>query len=209
MISLALIEDHPLIRSGLSMLLAREGDMIVVGEAGSLAEADALNVEPDIIVADLRLPDGFGAPVVRSLCERFPSSKVMVLSMVDDAAEVEACFHGGALGYVHKGATGAEVVLAVRTVAAGVGYVQPALGASLAGWRSRRTAGLGSRLTDREREVLGLLVLGHTNAEIAEKLFLSLRTIESHRASIQRKLGLHGRAELVRYAREEQPSGDG
>jgi two-component system response regulator NreC len=144
---------------------------------------------------------------VRRLRERFPRSAVLVLSMVDNPADVQLCLTAGARGYLIKEAAGTELTDAVRAVASGHEYLQPSLGAALVRWREApgrpragAGAGVSSELTDREREVLRLIALGHTNAEIARLLFLSVRTVENHRASLMRKLGVRSRAELVRQA---------
>jgi two-component system response regulator NreC len=194
-----------MIREGLRGLLEREPDLLVLGEASSLAGALAVDIEPDVIVADLMLPDARGAEVIERLVARFPGSPVLVLTMVDSPADVRLAFAAGARGYLLKEAASAELVQAVRRVAAGEDYLQPAMGAAMAA--SRRTpprahAATAEALSGREREVLRLVALGHTNAEIAQMLFVSVRTVESHRASLQRKVGVRSRAELVRFARE-------
>jgi two-component system, NarL family, response regulator NreC len=163
----------------------------------------ASDAEPDVVICDLVLPDGRGAEVVLAARERFPDAAVMVLTMVDDPADVQQAFAAGARGYLLKEAASSELVDAIRKVVAGEEYLQPAMGAALATLRqgtTRAHASARARLSPREREVLRLIALGHTNAEIAELLFLSLRTVESHRANVLAKLRLRTRAELVRYA---------
>ncbi len=202
-VSVMLMDDHSIVREGLRALLERQPDIRVVTEAGSLAEALASDVEPDVVVADLVLPDERGAEVVRRLRERFGRSAILVLSMIDNPADVQLCLTSGAKGYLMKEAAGTELVDAVRAVASGHEYLQPALGAALVRWREapgRARGGAAADLSDREREVLRLIALGHTNAEIARLLFLSVRTVENHRASLMRKLGVRSRAELVREA---------
>jgi two-component system, NarL family, response regulator NreC len=202
-IQVMLMDDHNVVREGLRALLERQTDIRVVAEAGTVAEAEAAEAEPDVVVADLVLPDERGAEVVRRLRERFPRSAILVLTMVDNPTDVQMCLAAGAKGYLMKEAAGAELTDAVRAVAQGREYLQPALGAVLARWReapgkigAKATADLG----EREREVLRLIALGHTNAEIARLLFLSVRTVENHRASLMRKLGVRTRADLVRHA---------
>lgn len=202
-IQLLLLDDHLLVREGLRALLERESDMEIVGEAGRLRDAVALEVEPDVIVADLMLPDARGADVVRGVREAFPRAEVLVLTMVDNPSDVHLTFAAGGRGYLLKEAASTEVVEAIRRVASGEDYLQPAMGAAIA---SMRTAPEGvhvsatTRLSARELEVLRLIAMGHTNAEIAAVLHLSLRTVEGHRSSVSRKLDLRTRAELVRYA---------
>ncbi len=202
-IAVMLMDDHSIVREGLRALLERQEDIRVVAEAGSVAEALEAGVDPDVVVADLVLPDGRGADVVQRLREGYPRAAILVLSMVDSPADVQLCLTSGAKGYLLKEAAGAELVDAVRAVAAGREYLQPALGVALARWRDtpgRTRAGVTADLSDREREVLRLIALGHTNAEIARLLFLSVRTVENHRASLMRKLGARSRADLVQYA---------
>ena len=202
-IQVMLMDDHNVVREGLRALLERQADIRVIAEAGTVAEAEAAEADPDVIVADLVLPDDRGADVVRRLRERFPRSAVLVLTMVDNPTDVQLCLAAGAKGYLLKEAAGAELTDAVRAVAQGQEYLQPALGAALARWREvpgkARTRG-SVDLSDREREVLRLIALGHTNAEIARMLFLSVRTVENHRASLMHKLGVKTRADLVRHA---------
>jgi two-component system response regulator NreC len=158
-----------------------------------------------VIVADLVLPDERGADVVRRLKARHPDAAILVLTMVDNPTDVQLCLAAGARGYLLKETASTELVDAVRKVAGGEDYLQPSLGAAIAKWHEtpgRVHARAVDDLTPREREVLRLIALGHTNAEIATMLFVSVRTVENHRASVLRKLGLHTRAELVRHANE-------
>jgi two-component system, NarL family, response regulator NreC len=204
-ISVLLMDDHVVVREGLRALLERQDDMDVLAEAGSVGEAVDLDVQPDVIVADLVLPDDRGADVVKRLVERYPDASILVLTMVDNPTDVQLCLAAGARGYLLKETASTELVDAVRKVASGADYLQPSLGAALAKWRDapgRVHARAIDDLTQREREVLRLIALGHTNAEIAQMLYVSVRTVENHRASVMRKLGLHTRAELVRHATE-------
>jgi DNA-binding NarL/FixJ family response regulator len=204
-ISVLLMDDHVVVREGLRALLERQDDIHVLAEAGSVAEAIEADVDPNVVVADLVLPDERGAEVVRRLKGRYPESSILVLTMVDNPTDVQLCLAAGASGYVVKETASTELVSAVRQVAAGGDYLQPSLGAALAKWRRAPTrvhAHAIDDLTPREREVLRLIALGHTNAEIASMLSVSVRTVENHRASVLRKLGLRTRAELVRHATE-------
>jgi two-component system response regulator NreC len=202
-IAVLLMDDHVVVREGLRVLLERQDGIEVLGEAGSVAEAIALDVRPDVVVADLVLPDERGAEVVRRLKERHREAAILVLTMVDNPTDVQMCLAAGASGYLLKETASTELVDAVRRVAAGADYLQPSLGAALAKWQEtpgRLRARAIDDLSEREREVLRLIALGHTNAEIASMLYVSVRTVENHRASVMRKLGLRTRAELVRQA---------
>ena len=202
-ISVLLMDDHVVVREGLRALLERQDDVVVLSEAGSVTEAVGADVEPDVVVADLVLPDDRGADVVKRLYERYPNAAILVLTMVDNPTDVQLCLAAGARGYLLKETASTELVDAVRKVAGGEDYLQPSLGAALAKWRDapgRVHAQAIDDLTAREREVLRLIALGHTNAEIAQMLYVSVRTVENHRASVMRKLGLKTRAELVRHA---------
>jgi two-component system response regulator NreC len=198
-----IVDDHAVVRTGLRLLLERETDLEVVAEAGS-AEAGvrAARLEkPDVILLDVVMPGQSGIDSVAELIRASNGARVLVLSMQDDPSYVREAFAGGASGYLLKEAADAELVQAVREVAAGGRYVHPTLGARLAQAEveaARRAA--EDPLSEREREVLRLLALGHTNQEIAKTLFISVRTAETHRAHIMQKLGLGTRAELVRYA---------
>src|SRR5262249_25704966 len=158
----------------------------------------------DVVLMDVVMPGKSGIEGLPALLQAVPDSKVLMLSMQDDPHYVREAFEAGARGYVLKEAADTEVVGAVRTVAAGERYVPPALGARLvAAEVDEKRRADADPLSDREREVLRLLALGHTNQEIAELLFISVRTAETHRAHIMRKLGLSTRAELVRYALDQ------
>jgi two-component system response regulator NreC len=202
-ISVVLVDDHAVVRSGLRLLLDGQDDIEVVGEAGNAKDAifRARALKPDVILLDVVMPGESGVEVLPKLLKESPETKVVVLSMQDDPSYVREAFANGASGYVLKEAADEEVVSAVRDIAAGGRYVHPALGARLvAAEAQERAAAEADPLSDREREVLRLLALGHTNQEIAEQLYISVRTAESHRAHIMQKLGLSTRAELVRYA---------
>jgi two-component system, NarL family, response regulator NreC len=201
--SVVVVDDHAVVRSGLRMLLDAQEDIEVVGEAGNAKDAifRARALKPDVILLDVVMPGESGIDVLPQLRKESPNTKVLVLSMQDDPSYVREAFSAGASGYVLKEAADEEVVAAVREVAAGGSYVHPALGARLvAAEAAERAAAEADPLSEREREVLRLLALGHTNQEIAQTLYISVRTAESHRAHIMQKLRLTTRAELVRYA---------
>jgi DNA-binding NarL/FixJ family response regulator len=192
------LDDHTVVRAGVRLLLDDEADLVVVGESSSVAEFVARPVDYDVVVADLILPDASGEQVVTAVRGHAPGANVLVLSMVDDVNAAALALRAGAVGYLTKDAAALELVDAVRSVAEGRRYLQPALGAQLAtaGVSAGRTAVLG----DDELAVLRLLAHGHTNAEAARLLGVSLRTVESRRARRFGKLGVRTRAELFRYA---------
>jgi two-component system, NarL family, response regulator NreC len=195
-----LADDHAVVRSALRMLLEAEDDFEVVAEAGDAdaAERYVRGHKPEVLILDLNMPGGSSLERVPAIKEASPDTQIVVLTMQEDPAFAREAMRAGVLGYILKEAADAELVKAVRVAAAGETYLQPALGARLA---AEPPEGEGE-LSEREVEVLRLIALGHTNAEIAEQLYLSVRTVESHRAHIQQKLRLTKRSELVRYALE-------
>ncbi len=198
-----IVDDHTLVRSGLRLLLEAETDISVDDEAGDAEQAIRLARlhKPDVILLDVVMPGGSGLEAIPDIRSAAPDAKILTLSMQDDPSYVRQAFAAGASGYVLKEAADDELLAAVREVAAGGNYVDPQLGARLAAAAATATAEAESDpLTDREHEVLRLLALGHTNQEIAQMLYLSVRTAETHRARIMQKLGLSTRADLVRYA---------
>jgi two-component system response regulator NreC len=205
-IRVLIVDDHAVVRSGLRMLLEAEPDIEPVGEAPNADRAvfEALQAKPDVVLMDLVMPEKGGIEGMPAVLQAVPDAKVLVLSMQDDPRYVREAFAAGASGYVLKEAADNEVVAAIREVANGGRYVHPSLGARLvqAEAEERRRAE-EDPLSDREREVLRLLALGHTNQEIASMLYISVRTAETHRAHIMQKLRLSNRAELVRYALSE------
>jgi two-component system response regulator NreC len=194
-IRILLADDHAVVRSGLRHVLGAEDDMEVVAEAGDLEETlrKVRGHRPDVLVLDLNLGRASSLPAIPELSAL---TRVVVLTMQDDPAFARRALADGAAGFVLKETAEGVLLDAVRQAAAGGTYLDPALGARLAA----APAGPPDGLTDRELEVLRLLALGHTNAEVAEQMFLSVRTVESHRAAAARKTGRHSRAELVRYA---------
>jgi two-component system response regulator NreC len=202
-IRLLVVDDHQLVRSGLRRLLEGEDDLTVEDEAGTAYDAVRLSRlhKPDVILLDVVMPGGSGLDAIAEIREAAPEAKVLALSMQDDPSYVRQAFAAGASGYVLKEAADDELLAAVREVAGGGRYVDPQLGARLAAADAAAAVDAAADpLSDREREVLRLLALGHTNQEIAQMLYLSVRTAETHRARIMQKLGLETRAELVRHA---------
>ena len=205
-IRVLIVDDHAVVRAGLKLLVDAEDDLEAVGEAGSAREAifEARTTKPDVVLMDVMMPEQSGLAVVPQLVKEHPEATVLVLSMQDDPRYVREAFEAGASGYVLKEAADAELVAAIRDIAAGGRYVHPELGARLvAAETAERRRAEEDPLSDREREVLRLLALGHTNQEIAKDLYISVRTAETHRAHIMQKLRLSSRAELVRYALSE------
>jgi two-component system response regulator NreC len=200
-VEIVLVDDHEVVRKGLRMVLEAESGFEVVAEAGDL-ETTRRNVRahrPDVLVLDLNLPEGSSLPAIPELRAESPDTAVVVLTMQQDPAFAREAMRAGALGYVPKHSAGSELVDAVRAAAAGETYLNPKLGAQLAA-APAESAGPPDGLTEREVEILRLIGLGHTNTEIADRLYLSVRTVESHRAHIQQKTGCTARSELVRYA---------
>jgi DNA-binding NarL/FixJ family response regulator len=205
-IRVLVVDDHSVVRSGLRRVLDAEPDIETVGEAPNAERAvfEAMEHKPDVVLMDVVMPGKSGIEGTPAVLQAVPETRVLVLSMQDDPRYVREAFEAGARGYVLKEAADTEVVAAVRAVAAGERYVHPALGARLiAAEAEERRRAEADPLSDREREVLSLLALGHTNQEIAQKLFISVRTAETHRAHIMQKLRLSSRAELVRHALAE------
>jgi len=201
-ITIVLADDHAVVRSGLRMVLDRESGMEVVSEAGDAESAvrTVLGHKPRVLVLDLNMPGELTSlDAIPRIAEVSPVTRVVVLTMQEDPEFARQALRAGASGYVLKEAADDELVEAVRRVAGGDTYLNPSLGARLAA-APLEPSGPPDDLTEREVEVLRLIALGHTNAEIAGQLFLSVRTVESHRAHIQQKLGRATRAELVRYA---------
>jgi two-component system response regulator NreC len=203
LIRIVIVDDHAVVRSGLRLLLDGQEDLEVVGEAGDARTAvfEVRAKKPDVILMDVVMPAGSGIEATPAVLKEAPDAKVLILSMQDDPAYVREAFAAGASGYVLKEAADAELVAAVREVASGQRYVHPTLGARLvAAEADERARAEEDPLSEREHEILRLLALGHTNQEIASQLYLSVRTVETHRAHIMQKLRISTRADLVRYA---------
>lgn len=198
-IRIVLADDHAVVRSGLRLLLDSEPEFEVVAEAGDLdaARRYVRGHHPEVLVLDLNMPGGSSLDAIPSIREQMPETQIVVLTMQQEPVFARRALGAGAIGYVLKEAADDELVEAVHRAAAGESYLNPRLGARLA---SEPPPGPPDDLSEREVDVLRLIALGHTNAEIAGKLYLSVRTVETHRAHIQQKLNLSSRAELVGYA---------
>lgn len=201
-LSIVLADDHAVVRSALRMLLEAEDDFEVVAEAGTADDAIryVLGHKPDVLILDLNMPGRPSLEAIPEILEVSPGTSIVILTMRNEPAFARRALSAGVLGYVLKEAADAELVQAVRSAAEGKTYLQPSLGARLA---ADDGTGASGGLSDREIEILKLIALGHTNAEIAEQLFLSIRTVESHRANIQSKLKVSSRSEMVRYALDQ------
>ena len=194
-------DDHAVVRSGLRSLLEAEDDIEVVAEAGDVESAMRYvrAHRPKVLVLDLHMPGEPSLPAIPKLREDSPDTQIVVLTMQDDPAFAREALQAGATGYVLKEAANDELAQAIRMAVEGRTYLHPELGAKLAA-EPPPPAGPPDDLTEREVEILRLIALGYTNAEIGKQLYLSVRTVESHRAHIQQKVRLTTRAELVRYA---------
>jgi two-component system response regulator NreC len=198
-IRIVLADDHAVVRAGLRLLLDSESDFEVVAEASDVDSAKRYvrGHHPKVLVLDLNMPGGSSLEAIPQLREESPETQIVVLTMQQEPAFAREALGGGALGYVLKEAADEELVEAVRRAAAGESYLNPRLGARIA---SEPPPGPPDDLSEREVDVLRLIALGHTNVEIAQQLYLSVRTVETHRSHIQQKLSLSTRADLVGYA---------
>jgi two-component system response regulator NreC len=198
--TIVLADDHTVVRNALRLLLDAEPGFEVVAEAGD-AEAAVRYVrghKPTVLILDLNMPGRSSLEAVPEIRTASPGTEIVVLTMQNEPVYARRALQAGVRGYVLKEAADAELVQAVRSAALGDTYLQPTLGAKLAAGVDE----LSDELSERERDVLRLIALGHTNAEIAERLYISIRTVESHRAHIQQKLRVSSRSQLVRYALE-------
>ena len=203
-----LVEDHAIVRQGVRALLDEESDISIVGEAGDGSEGLALaqKLRPDIVLMDLSLPGLGGIEATRQIRELLPDIRVLVLSMHDNEEYVFRALRSGASGYVLKQSTSTELVLALRAVAAGSTFLSPSISQILISDYVRRAESQESDgeilglLTPREREVLQLIARGLSNRQIAERLHISVKTVETHRGNMMQKLDVHDRAGLVKFA---------
>jgi two-component system response regulator NreC len=198
-IRVVIADDHAIVRRGLRMLLDGEAGFEVIAEASD-AEAARRYVHghnPDVLVLDIQMPGGSSLDMIPAIRAESPATQIVVLTMEDEAAYARQAMRAGVLGYVLKEAADDELIEAVRRAAAGQTYLNPKLGARVA---AEPPPGPPDGLSQREVEVLEMIALGHTNAEIAGALYVSVRTVEAHRAHLQQKLVLSSRSQLVRYA---------
>jgi two-component system response regulator NreC len=200
-IRVVIADDHAVVRRGLRQVLEAEGGFEVVAEAEDIdgARRYVCGHHPNVLVLDLNLPGGLSLKDIPAMRAENPDTQIVVLTMQNEPAYARQAFGAGALGYVLKEAAEAELVEAIRRAAVGDSYLNPRLGARVA---AEPPPGPPDGLSEREVEILRLVALGHTNTDIAEQLYISVRTVETHRAHIQQKLRLASRAELVRYALE-------
>jgi two-component system response regulator NreC len=197
-IRIVIADDHAVVRRGLRLILDGEPGFEVVAEAGDVdgARRYVRGHHPAVLVLDLNMPGGSSLEAIPAIRAESPETQIVVLTMQDEPQYARQALANGALGYVLKEAADAELVEAVLRAAVGEGYLNPRLGARVAA----EPPGPPDDLSERELGVLRLIAFGHTNVEIAEQLYLSVRTVETHRAHIQQKLLLNSRSELVRYA---------
>lgn len=203
-IRILLADDHAVLRAGLRALLAAQSDLEVVGEATDGAEAirQTQALRPDVVVMDIGMPGVSGIDATARIKRDLPTVKVLILSMHDDRGYLRQVLRAGASGYVLKKAADTELLAAIRAAARGDIFLDPALAKALVEEvvEPRSAVGETPALSDREREVLRLIAHGHTNQEVADRLCISVKSVETYKARLMEKLGLKGRAELVRYA---------
>jgi DNA-binding NarL/FixJ family response regulator len=201
-IRILLADDHAVVRQGFKMILGAQPDMEIVGEAGNGREALELaaTLKPDIVVMDVAMPELNGIEATRRMAANAPHARVLALSMHKDSVYVRETLRAGARGYLLKDSVAADLVLAVRAVAGGEGYISPSVSNALLDDYRKNVTNPIDLLTSREREVLQMLAEGKTNKEIAAVLNLSVYTVEAHRGRIMEKLNLHSINELVRFA---------
>jgi two-component system, NarL family, response regulator NreC len=209
-IRVLIVDDHAILRSGLRMLLGAQPDMDVVGEASDGAEAARLveALHPDVVLLDLAMPGTSGLEALRMIKHNTSTTRALILSQYDDESYLRRALEAGASGYVLKRAADVELLSAIRAVARGEVYLEPMLTRLVVNDLFQRgdvaTQDRAPTLSDREREVLQLVALGNTNQQIADRLVLSVKTVETYKARVMEKLGVRGRAALVRYAMEQK-----
>lgn len=203
-IKVLLVDDHAIMRDGIRAILSLHDDIDIVGEASEGQEAieKTRELSPDVVIMDVAMPDMDGIEATRRIRKESPNVKVIMLTQYDNKEYVLSAIKAGAAGYVPKRALGSELVSAVRAVNRGESFLYPSAAAALIDdyRRQAKTADPYEQLTPREREILKLIAEGHTSREIAENLFISLKTVTGHRAKIMEKLGLRNRTELFKFA---------
>jgi len=200
-----LADDHAIVRQGLKLLIEAQPDMTVVGEAadGDAVVAQAQALQPDVVVMDISMPGTNGLTATRTLKERQPALVVLVLTRHEEDRYVQELLRAGASGYVLKQSPPPQLLQAIRVVVSGGIYLDPAVTARVADGlldgRQDRGRAPAAAISDRESEVLRLVAVGHSNKEIADRLNISVKTVEVHKANAMRKLGLTGRVDIIRY----------
>jgi DNA-binding NarL/FixJ family response regulator len=206
-IRILLADDHAVLRAGLRALLTAQGDLEVVGEASDGAEAVRLtqSLRPDVVVMDIGMPGVSGIDATARIKRDLPVVKVLILSMHDDRGYLRQVLRAGASGYVLKKAADTELLAAIRAAARGEVFLDPALAKALVDEiiEPKLPGGKTPALSERERDVLRLIARGHTNRQVADRLCISVKSVETYKARLMEKLGLRGRAELVRYALQQ------
>lgn len=208
-IRILIADDHGILRGGLKSLLSADPNMRVVGEANSGAEAIRLasELKPNIALMDIGMPGNEGLDATRQLVQDFPDTRVIILTMHEDGALLQESLRAGASGYIIKRAAEAELIDAIYAVNRGIIYIHPSLMPLLVARPVKSSVSKvtdSDDLTDREKEILTLIVQGYTNREMGDSLNISVRTVETHRSNIMEKLNLHSRVDLVRYAKEHK-----
>ena len=203
-IKVLLVDDHAIMRDGIRALLSLHDDIEIVGEASEGQEAieKTQDLSPDVVVMDVAMPDMDGLEATRRIKKQSPKVKVIILTQYDNKEYILSAIKAGAAGYVPKRALGSELVSAIRAVNRGESFLYPSAAAALIDdyRRQAKTADPYDQLTPREREILKLIAEGHTSREIADTLFISLKTVYGHRTKIMEKLGLRNRTELFKFA---------
>jgi DNA-binding NarL/FixJ family response regulator len=210
-IKVLIVDDHTLVRDGIRALLGLVADIELVGEAINGREAldFVKDVRPDVVLMDLAMPIMNGLEATRRIRKEFPATQVLALTQYDDSEYVVPLIEAGARGFVSKMAAFSELATAIQAVSRGESYLSPSAAAALVEDCQQKSATEDGKdpyekLTDREREVFKLVVEGHTNREIAELLFISPKTVEWHKTSLMKKLNLHNRTDLIRFALRKQ-----
>ena len=205
-VKVALVDDHPIVRQGLRNLLQTEPSFQVVAEAddGITGLELVQRVRPDVLIVDLMMPGLNGLDLIKQVLKRLPRLRIVVLSMQSADSYVVEALQSGAAGYVLKETGPSEIIHAIKAVVAGERYLSPKLAQRVldSSTGKKKIADPYDSLTPREREILHLIIEGHTNAQIAARLVLSPRTVELHRSRIMKKLGLHNQTDIFRYALE-------
>ncbi len=202
-IKVLLVDDHAIMRDGISALLNLQDDIEIVGEASEGKEAidKARELVPDVVIMDISMPEMDGLEATRRIKKKNPSVKVLVLTQHDNREYILSTIKSGSDGYLPKRALGSELVAAIRAINQGHSFLYPtAAGILLEDYRRQVEKEPYDRLTEREREVFRLIADGHTSREIADLLFISLKTIHNHRAKIMEKLNIHNKSELIKFA---------